>query len=96
MTTRRIATLALLVFELLVAGFAAVVAIVMFVSLNRSGSDAWDNEWSWFTLVVAAITFVSFGIAALGLMTSWRFRWWLQAVPVVALVAGVVLFVFAV
>lgn len=96
MTTRRIATLTLLAFELLVAGFAVVVAIVMLVSLNRSGSDAWDTEWSWFTLVVAAIAFLSFGIAALGLVTSWRFRWWLQAVPVVALVAGILLFVFAV
>jgi hypothetical protein len=96
MTTRRIATRALLAFELLLAGFAAVVAIVMLVSLTRSGSDAWDTEWSWFALVVAAITFLCFGIAALGLMTSWRFRWWLQAVPVLALLAGIGVFVFAV
>ena len=96
MTSRRLATLALLSFELLVAGFAAVVAIVMLVSLNRSASDAWDKEWSSFTLAVSGITFVSFGIAALGLVTSWRFRWWLQAVPIFALVAGTLVFVLAV
>jgi len=96
MTSRRLATLALLSFELLAAGFAAVLAIVMLVSLNRSDSDAWDREWSSFTLAVAGIACLSFGIPGLGLLTSWRFRWWLQAVPIVVLVAGAVLFVLAV
>lgn len=96
MTSRRLATLALLAFELLVTGFAAVLAAVMLFSLYRSALDAYDKEWTSFTLVVAGVTFVSFGIAALGLAISWRFKWWLQAVPLAALVAGILFFLFAV
>jgi cell division protein FtsW (lipid II flippase) len=93
---RRAATLALLVLEALIAAASAVLAIAMLGAFDRSASDAYDYEWSMFTLAVASTAFVCFGIAAAGLATSWRYKWWLQAVPICALVAGILIFVLAV
>jgi hypothetical protein len=37
-----------------------------------------------------------FGIAPVGLATSWRYKWRLQAIPICALMAGILICVLAV
>lgn len=91
----RSATLVLAGIEIAVALFSLLAVIMAVASLFRDPTHPHDGEWMPLLLIVFLPVGLVFGAAGVTLVTSWRFRWWFQFVPVLAILAVVVFLVFA-
>jgi hypothetical protein len=95
LSLRRVAKSVLFATELAIAILGVLLTSMAISDFRTVSTDPHHGEWSTLILAVGLALAIPFGTAALSLATSWKYKWWLQLLPIGSALAVVLFFLFA-